>query len=49
MKDVVNAHIKAFEIPSASGRYCLSETVAHFADIVNILRELYPTAKLPER
>ena len=49
VKDVVNAHIQAFEIPSASGRYCLVETVAHFSDIVKISHELYPTLPLPEK
>ncbi|GAB2277034.1 hypothetical protein Dimus_011742 [Dionaea muscipula] len=27
IKDVANAHIQAFEVPSAIGRYCLAETV----------------------
>lgn len=30
VKDVATAHILAFEAPSASGRYILVETVAHF-------------------
>ncbi|KAL7084536.1 hypothetical protein ACP275_14G229100 [Erythranthe tilingii] len=49
VKDVANAHILAFENTSASGRYCLVESVAHFSEIVNILRELYPTYQLPEK
>ena len=49
IKDIANAHIQAFEIPSANGRYCLVERVAHFADVVRILHELYPHFKLPER
>ncbi|XP_054799922.1 cinnamoyl-CoA reductase CAD2 [Prosopis cineraria] len=49
VKDVANAHIQAFEIPSASGRYCLVERVAHYSEIVKILRELYPTLQLPEK
>ena len=49
VKDVANAHIQAFEIPSASGRYCLIETVAHFSDIVKILHKLCPTLKLPQK
>lgn len=49
VKDVANAHIRAFEIPSASGRYCMVETVAHFSEIVRILRELYPGLQLPEK
>ena len=49
VKDVANAHIQALEMPSANGRYCLAETVAHFAEVVKILKELYPDAKLPEK
>ncbi|XP_028758782.1 tetraketide alpha-pyrone reductase 1-like [Neltuma alba] len=49
VKDVANAHIQAFEISSASGRYCLVETVAHYSDIVKILHELYPTLPLPQK
>lgn len=49
VKDVAHAHILAFENPSASGRYLLVENVAHFSEIVKILRELYPTYKLPEK
>ncbi|GAB4835238.1 hypothetical protein Ancab_000147 [Ancistrocladus abbreviatus] len=47
VRDVVYAHIQALEIPSASGRYCLSERVAHSSDIVELLRQLYPTLQLP--
>ncbi|XP_075511745.1 phenylacetaldehyde reductase-like [Primulina tabacum] len=49
VKDVANAHILAFENPLASGRYCMVENVAHHSDIVEILRELYPTFHLPEK
>ncbi|KAI4318282.1 hypothetical protein L6164_026070 [Bauhinia variegata] len=42
-------HVQAFEIPSASGRYCLAERVAHYSEIVEILHELYPSLQLPER
>ncbi|GAB4835239.1 hypothetical protein Ancab_000148 [Ancistrocladus abbreviatus] len=49
VKDVANAHIQAFENPSASGRYCIAETVAHYSGIVNILHELYPTLQLPNK
>ncbi|KAI4332122.1 hypothetical protein L6164_017057 [Bauhinia variegata] len=48
VKDVANAHILAFEIPSASGRYLLVERVAHSSEIVRILYELYPTLQLPD-
>ncbi|KAK4278700.1 hypothetical protein QN277_016512 [Acacia crassicarpa] len=49
VKDVANAHVQAFEIGSASGRYVLVESVAHLSDVVEILRELYPTLQLPEK
>ncbi|XP_068337746.1 phenylacetaldehyde reductase-like [Pyrus communis] len=49
VKDVANAHIQAFERPTASGRYCLVERVAHFSEVVRVLRELYPTLQLPEK
>ncbi|XP_006365623.1 cinnamoyl-CoA reductase 1-like isoform X1 [Solanum tuberosum] len=49
VKDVALAHILAFENPSANGRYLMVESVAHYSEIVKILRELYPTMKLPEK
>ncbi|KAI9071509.1 hypothetical protein K1719_046527 [Acacia pycnantha] len=49
VKDTVNAHIQAFEIPSASGRYCLVESVKHYSEVVKILRDMYPTAQLPDK
>ena len=49
VKDVANAHVQAYEIPSASGRYLLVETVAHYSEIVRMLRELYPDLQLPDK
>lgn len=49
VKDVANAHIQALEIPSANGRYCMVESVAHFSDVVKLLRELFPDLPLPEK
>ncbi|KAI6685493.1 hypothetical protein NL676_031406 [Syzygium grande] len=49
VKDVANAHILAFEVSSAGGRYCLFERVAHYSEIVKSLRELYPSLRLPEK
>lgn len=49
VKDVATAHISAFEIPSANGRYCLVETVAHLSEIVKMLQEIYPSLSLPDR
>ncbi|KAK4777767.1 hypothetical protein SAY87_017954 [Trapa incisa] len=49
VKDVANAHIQAFEISSASGRHCIVERVAHYSEVVRVLRELYPDIKFPEK
>ncbi|CAL5352430.1 unnamed protein product [Camellia sinensis] len=49
VKDVANAHIQAYEIPSAIGRYCLVERIAHFSEVVKILHELYPSFQLPKK
>ncbi|KAF7833713.1 cinnamoyl-CoA reductase 1-like [Senna tora] len=49
VKDVANAHIQAFEISSANGRYCLVESVEHYSDVVRILHHLYPMLQLPLR
>ncbi|XP_076920832.1 phenylacetaldehyde reductase-like isoform X2 [Bidens hawaiensis] len=49
VKDVANAHIQAFEIPSANGRYCLVERVAHYSEIVEILRNRYPSLNPPHK
>jgi nucleoside-diphosphate-sugar epimerase len=49
VKDVANAHVQAFEITSASGRYVLVERVAHYSEIVEILRKHYPSFKLPDK
>jgi len=49
IKDVADAHVLAFETPSANGRYLLVESVAHFSEVVEILHELYPTLKLPNK
>ncbi|KAL2328798.1 hypothetical protein Fmac_022225 [Flemingia macrophylla] len=49
VKDVANAHIQAYEIISSTGRYCLIERVAHFSEVADILRHMYPTLKIPEK
>lgn len=49
VKDVALAHILAYEVPSASGRYCLVERVAHYSEVVEIIRDLYPSVALPEK
>ncbi|KAM1369192.1 hypothetical protein ACFX2F_039813 [Malus domestica] len=49
VRDVASAHIQAFEVPSASGRYCLVGHVVDGFDTLKILRQLYPTLTLAER
>ncbi|CAL5426105.1 unnamed protein product [Camellia sinensis] len=49
VKDVANAHIQAFEIPSANGRYCLVDSVAHYSELVKILQEQFLAFHLPEK
>eukprot|EP00252_Welwitschia_mirabilis_P026038 TRINITY_DN8346_c0_g1_i3.p1 TRINITY_DN8346_c0_g1~~TRINITY_DN8346_c0_g1_i3.p1 ORF type:complete len:337 (-),score=72.73 TRINITY_DN8346_c0_g1_i3:138-1148(-) len=49
VKDVAEAHILAFEITSASGRYLLVERVAHFSEIVRLLSSIYPGVTLPAK
>lgn len=48
VRDVANAHIYAFEDPSASGRYCLVGRVVHSSKALEILRSLYPDLILPK-
>ncbi|XP_048426344.1 phenylacetaldehyde reductase-like [Pyrus x bretschneideri] len=48
VRDVASAHIQAFEIPSASGRYCLVGQVADDHDTLKILRQICPTLTLAE-
>ncbi|KAM7251241.1 hypothetical protein ACFE04_023124 [Oxalis oulophora] len=47
VRDVAHAHILASEVPSANGRYVLVRTVIHASNLLNIVREQYPTLKLP--
>ncbi|KAH1090632.1 hypothetical protein J1N35_017889, partial [Gossypium stocksii] len=49
VKDVANAHIQAYGIPSASGRYCLVERVVHYSEVVKFLHQLYPSFQLPKK
>ncbi|CAN6722578.1 unnamed protein product [Malus baccata var. baccata] len=48
VRDIASAHIQAFEVPSAKGRYCLVAQVADGPDTLKILQQLYPTLCLPE-
>ncbi|OMO51097.1 NAD-dependent epimerase/dehydratase [Corchorus olitorius] len=49
VRDVANAHILAFENPSASGRYCVTGKPLHLSQISDILHQLYPSLKLPQK
>ncbi|XP_058006941.1 phenylacetaldehyde reductase-like [Hevea brasiliensis] len=49
VRDVANAHIEAFELASARGRYCLVETVVHFSEFLKIVHKHYPTPHIPEK
>ncbi|XP_058752372.1 cinnamoyl-CoA reductase CAD2-like [Vicia villosa] len=49
VKDVANAHIHAYEIASASGRYCLAERVVHYSELAKILHGLYPTLQISDK
>ncbi|KAI5064896.1 hypothetical protein GOP47_0019591 [Adiantum capillus-veneris] len=47
VKDVAAAHILAYEVAEASGRYLCAESIIHYKRIVEMLRSLYPNAPLP--
>ncbi|KAF8028336.1 hypothetical protein BT93_E1066 [Corymbia citriodora subsp. variegata] len=49
VRDVAHAHVLAFEIPSACGRYCVVGEVIHCHDALKILQKLYPTLHLPDK
>ncbi|CAI8608386.1 unnamed protein product [Vicia faba] len=49
VKDVAIAHIRAYEIASACGRYCLSERVVHHSELANMLQDLYPTLQISDK
>lgn len=47
--DVVTAHLLAMEVPEAHGRYICSNEVAHFCDILEMLRRKYPNLQTASR
>ncbi|XP_050872582.1 phenylacetaldehyde reductase isoform X2 [Lathyrus oleraceus] len=49
VKDVADAHINAYEIASASGRYLLCERVLHCSELAKVLRDLYPTLQISDK
>ncbi|KAM5552191.1 phenylacetaldehyde reductase-like [Rosa sericea] len=48
VRDVASAHIQAFEVPSASGRYCLVANVTPIFKALKILEQLHPTLCPPK-
>nr|GMC82332.1 cinnamoyl-CoA reductase 1-like [Ipomoea batatas] len=49
VRDVANAHIEAFEMPSASGRYCLVGEPMHSSQLLKIVGQVYPSLAIPEK
>lgn len=49
VRDVALAHILAYEVPSANGRYCIVERVAHYSELVKIICKMYPNIPLPDK
>ncbi|XP_019151103.1 PREDICTED: cinnamoyl-CoA reductase 1-like [Ipomoea nil] len=49
VRDVANAHIEVFEIPSASGRYCLVGETMHSSQVLKIIGQLYPSLAILEK
>ncbi|KAB1224867.1 Tetraketide alpha-pyrone reductase 1 [Morella rubra] len=49
IRDVVDAHILAFETPTASGRYCVVGRVVHYSEAFKILQKICPSLHLPEK
>ncbi|KAF0709566.1 Aste57867_5873 [Aphanomyces stellatus] len=47
VRDVAEAHVKAFETPAANGRYMLIGWQASEAEIADRIRTLYPLAAVP--
>ncbi|KAH0728259.1 hypothetical protein KY284_004124 [Solanum tuberosum] len=47
VRDVANAHILAFEVPSANGRYCLVGANGYSSSLLKILQKLYPSITIP--
>ncbi|CAN0862956.1 Phenylacetaldehyde reductase [Linum grandiflorum] len=49
VRDVAEAHVKALEIESASGRYCLVGSTADFPQVLGVIHQLYPMLHLPDK
>ncbi|KAH7279311.1 hypothetical protein KP509_37G014100 [Ceratopteris richardii] len=49
VKDVAEAHILAYEIGEASGRYICAESIIHYERITQMLRDLFPKYPIPSK
>ncbi|GKV27475.1 hypothetical protein SLEP1_g36648 [Rubroshorea leprosula] len=49
VRDVAHAHIQAFEIPSATGKYCMVESTVDVSELWKILHRLFPEFHLNEK
>ncbi|XP_019151068.1 PREDICTED: cinnamoyl-CoA reductase 1-like isoform X1 [Ipomoea nil] len=49
VRDVANAHIQAFELPSVNGRYCLVGITMHSSQILNIASRLFPSLSITDK
>nr|GMC82334.1 cinnamoyl-CoA reductase 1-like [Ipomoea batatas] len=49
VRDVANAHIQAFELPSANGRYLLIGETIHSSQVLKIAAQLYPSLPIPDK
>lgn len=47
VRDVANAHILAFAVPSANGRYCLVGANGDSSSLLKILQKLHPSISIP--
>ncbi|KAF3648582.1 hypothetical protein FXO38_18104 [Capsicum annuum] len=47
VRDVANAHILAFELPSANGRYCLVGANGYSSSLFKILQKFHPSITIP--
>ncbi|KAB1215236.1 Tetraketide alpha-pyrone reductase 1 [Morella rubra] len=48
VRDTANAHVLAFENPSANGRYCLVGSTISCSKVMKILPEIFPNLILPD-
>ncbi|XP_019151155.1 PREDICTED: cinnamoyl-CoA reductase 1-like [Ipomoea nil] len=49
VRDVANTHIQAFELPSASGRYCLVGITIYSSQILKIASGLFPSLSISDK